>query len=382
MSNEDPHAALFALLERAVRSGVFPGCVAIVSRADAVVYHEAHGTTGDHPLCVARGEPVRRDTIYDLASLTKVLATTPLVALAIGERRVTLGDEVPDPWSSACPGARLVDLLEHAAGLAAHREYFTEVNPFDAKRVLERVCATPPINTPRTAAVYSDLGFMILGAWLERMFEMPLDRIFDDRIAFALGLDNDALPRVGYRPIHAEVALPLALERKIAPTEVYDPALHPGQVPSYLPVRQGLAMAHGAVHDDNAWVMGGVAGHAGLFGDAWAVHEIARSLANATLPGFSPAMRERFFKPSTVPGSTRRLGLDGPSPDGSGATGLALQPSAVGHTGYTGTSVWIDRDAPGGTRIFVLLSNRVHPVRTNEAIKAFRPRFHAAAMRL
>lgn len=382
MVDEDPHAALFALLEGAVRSGVFPGCVALVSRGDAIVYHEAHGTTGDHPLCVARGEPARRDTIYDLASLTKVLATTPLVAIAIGERRMALGDEVPAPWSQACPGARLVDVLEHAAGLVAHREYFTEVQPYDAAAVLARVCATPPANTPRTAAVYSDLGFMILGAWLERVFDAPLEHVFADRIAFALGLDDDVLPRVGYRPIRAEVALSSLLERRIAPTEVYDPSLHPGGVPSYLPVRQGLPMAHGAVHDDNAWVMGGVAGHAGLFGDAWAVHEIARSLVHATLPGFTEPLRERFFRPSTVPGSTRRLGFDGPSPDGSGATGSALQPSAVGHTGYTGTSVWIDRDAPGGARIFVLLSNRVHPVRTNDAIKAFRQRFHAAAMRL
>ena len=176
--------------------------------------------------------------------------------------------------------------------------------------------------------------------------------------------------------------VPASIELRIAPTEVYDAALHPGGVPSHVKARDALPVAHGQVHDDNAWVMGGVAGHAGLFGDAWAVHEIARAWLQASLPGIGAALRDRFWRPSTVAGSTRRLGFDGPAPDGSGATGTALEPSAVGHTGYTGTSLWIDADAKGGARIFVLLSNRVHPTRDNEAIKALRPRFHAAAMRL
>ena len=103
---------------------------------------------------------------------------------------------------------------------------------------------------------------------------------------------------------------------------------------------------------------------------------------HATLPGLDAKTRDRFWQPSTVEGSTRRLGFDGPSPDGSGATADVLDARAVGHTGYTGTSVWIDPHAEGGARIFVLLSNRVHPVRTNDAIKAFRQAFHRAVSRL
>jgi serine-type D-Ala-D-Ala carboxypeptidase len=379
----DPHAELFALLEDAVEAGVFPGCVAIVGRGDAIVYHEAHGSLGSHDAFFARHQPVERDTVYDLASLTKVLATTTLCATAIGERRIALDDAVPSPWARACPGATLGDLLEHCAGLQAHREYFTEVEPFDADAVLERVCGTPRVAAPRERAIYSDLGFMILGAWLERVFATPLDAAFADRVAYPLGLDDLPLPRAGYRRIVSKEAMvPASIELRIAPTEVYDPALHPGGVPSHVPVRAHAAVAHGVVHDDNAWVMGGVAGHAGLFGDAWGVHELARAWLSASLPGVSVALRDRFWRASTVPGSTRRLGFDGASPDGSGATGDVLSAAAVGHTGYTGTSVWIDPAAPGGARSFVLLSNRVHPVRDNDAIKALRPRFHRAALAL
>lgn len=376
----DPHASLFALLEDAVAQHVFPGCVAIVSRAGAVVYHEAHGTLGQHPAFVVAGAPVERDTIYDLASLTKVLATTSLVAIAIGEGRVALDDAVPSPWARACPGATLGDLLEHCAGLVAHREYFTDVQPYDAAAVLERVCGTARECAPRQRAIYSDLGFMIVGAWLERIFGAPLDRVFADRVAYPLGFDDVTLPRLGFRRLVSEAMLPAALERRIAPTEVYDPALHEGPPPSYLRVRSGVAVAHGAVHDDNAWVMGGVAGHAGLFGDAWAVHELAAAWLHATLPGLTPALRDRFWRPSTTAGSTRRVGFDGAAPDGSGAMAEVASAAAVGHTGFTGTSVWIDPQAPGGARIFVLLSNRVHPVRTHDGIKALRQRFHRAAM--
>ncbi len=378
----DPHTRLFSLLEEAVRDRTFPGCVAVVSRGDAVVYHEAHGTLGDHPSFVAAGEPASRDTVYDLASLTKVLASTTLVALAVAEQRVRLDDPVPAPWSRACPGANLADLLEHCAGLAAHREYFLDVAPFDAAAVLERVCGTVREAPPRQRAVYSDLGFMIVGAWLERIFDAPLDASFADRVAYPLGFDALPLPGLGFRRLQVDAALPGALERRIAPTEVYDEALHGDTPPSHLAVRKGRPLAHGAVHDDNAWVMGGVAGHAGLFGDAWSVHELARAWLHGNLGPLDATVRDRFWTPSTVPGSTRRLGFDGANPDGSGATGNASTAHAVGHTGFTGTSVWIDPAAEGGARIMVLLSNRVHPVRSNDAIKALRQRFHAAAMAL
>jgi len=379
---DDPRQALFDALESGVADGVFPGCVALVSRDDAIVYHEGHGTLGSHPGFVDRFEPVTRDTVYDLASLTKVLATTSLVAVAVARGKLVLDAAVPEPWSRACPGASLVDLLEHCAGLVAHREYFTEVKPFDAAAVLERVSATPPEAAPRERAVYSDLGFMILGAWLERIFDAPLDACFVELVTYPLWLDQGDPPALFFRRLVEDTLLPRAIERRIAPTEVYDAALHPTGVPSHFAVRSHVAVAHGSVHDDNAYVMGGVAGHAGLFGNAMGVHELARAWLQSRLPGGAGALRDRFWRPSTVPGSTRRLGWDGAAPDGSGATGRAFGPQTVGHTGYTGTSLWIDPTASRGPLIAVLLSNRVHPTRNSDAIKAFRQRFHAAAAQL
>jgi CubicO group peptidase (beta-lactamase class C family) len=289
---------------------------------------------------------------------------------------------VPEPWRHACEGATLAHLLEHSSGLASHRDYFTMVEPFDAEKVLHHVISTPRAYPIGAQAIYSDLGFMILGAWLERVLERPLDEAFADRVAYRLGLDDHVLPAIGYRRLFSTSALRWELERRIAPTEVYDRALHPEGIPSYLPVREATSVAHGAVHDDNAWVMGGVAGHAGLFGTAAAVLEIARAWCEGILPGLDPRVRDRFWQASAVPGSTRRLGWDGTPADGSGSTGHAMTDAAVGHTGFTGTSVWVDPASEEGPWIAVLLTNRVHPVRTDDRIKTFRPRFHELAARL
>ena len=377
----NPRQALFDLLESAVGE-VFPGCVALVWRDGATLYHEAHGTVATHRWIPAEGKPVVRDQIYDLASLTKILCTTSLTALAVSEGVLELDAPVPEPWNAGCPGATLADLLEHCSGYAAHREYFNEVEPYSADGILERIVATPPAYPLRSKAVYSDLGFMVLGRWLEQAYGRDLEVLFTDKVMLALGLEDKPIPHLGFHPLHGYPAKPRPHRERIAPTEVYDEELHPDGVPSHFDVRKNSSVAHGFVHDDNAFVWGGVAGHAGLFGTAHGVLEVARAWVLNLLPGLSPAVRDRFWQPSTVEGSTRRLGWDGPSPDGSGTAGRAVTPSAVGHTGYTGTSLWVDPDAERGPTIFVLLSNRVHPVRTNDAIKAFRPKFHEAAVQL
>src|SRR5690606_20676019 len=234
----------------------------------------------------------------------------------------------------------------------------------------------------RERAVYSDLGFMILGAWIERVLEQPLDEAFADRVAYRLGLDAGPVPWLGFRRLHSRAAVGWALEQRIAPTEVYDPALHPDGRPSYLALRQPDRLAHGTVHDDNAFVMGGVAGHAGLFGTAEGVAELARAWVEDRVPDVRTAVRDRFWQRSDVPGSTRRLGFDGTPDDGSGTTGTAMSAATIGHTGFTGTTVWIDPAAEGGPRIAVLLSNRVHLGRDDLRIREVRRAFHAAAARL
>lgn len=377
----DPRQALFDLLESAVGE-VFPGCVALVWRDGATLYHEAHGEVATHRWIPAEGKPVVREQIYDLASLTKILCTTSLAALAVSEGALELDAPVPEPWSAGCPGATLADLLEHCSGYAAHREYFTEVEPYSAEHILEKIVATPPDYPLRSKAVYSDLGFMVLGRWLEQTYGRSLDVLFSDKVMLALGLDDKPIPHLGFYPLHGNPPPPRPHLDRIAPTEVYDPDLHPGRVPSHFDVRKNAAVAHGFVHDDNAYVWGGVAGHAGLFGTAHGVLEVAKSWLMNLLPGLTPAVRDRFWQPSTVAASTRRLGWDGSSADGSGTAGHAVTQAAVGHTGYTGTSLWVDPNAEGGPTICVLLSNRVHPVRTNTAITVFRPKFHEAAFQL
>lgn len=390
----DPFDALFQSLERAVADGVFPGCVALCWCDGATVYHEAHGMLASDSEVPEHARAAMRDTIYDLASLTKVVATTSLTAIAVAEGQLALDTPVPEPWCAACPGATLEHLLDHSAGLLAHREYFAELAavgrpwPGQAAAVMRLVCKTPPEYPLASRAVYSDLGMMILGSWLERVYATPLDTLFENRVAWPLGLHTGVVPQLAYNRIRRDGGRgPSDAQRGlIAPTEVYDhaAAARGEEVPTWYAVRKPVDYAHYEVHDDKALVMGGVAGHAGLFGNAEAVLEVALGWLRCTLPGLTPGVRDRFWQPSRVPGSTRRLGFDGTNPDGSGSTGKALSSHAVGHLGYTGTSLWID---PGTTpqsrpRVFILLSNRVHPTRENPKITRYRPVFHQLAARL
>lgn len=389
MTSRDPQQGLFVLLEAAVAAGTFPGCVALVWRDGALLYHEAHGHFATHVDGPERFRGVTRSSVYDLASLTKVLCTTTLAAIAVSEGKVGLDHEVPAPWSAAWgegPRATLGDLLAHSGGLAAHREYFAELGRRGpGERVLGLVTATPLAYPVGAQAVYSDLGFMILGAWLERLFDAPIDRAFADRVAWPLGLDAGVVPRLGFHRLQGARGASTAEQGLVVPTEVYDPSLHPGGAPSWFACRAPARAAHYEVHDDNAFVMNGVAGHAGLFGDAEAVLEVGRAWLQGGLPGLGDRWRTHFLEHhSRVPGSTRRLGWDSPNPDGSGSAGVALSQEAAGHLGYTGTSLWIDPHPPDGRGpiIVVLLSNRVHPTRDNPAIVQLRPAFHRAAVLL
>ncbi len=367
-----------SLLEAAVREGVFPGCVAVVWRDGVVRYRAAQGQLAVRDDAPEAGRPVSPSTRYDLASLTKVLSTTTLAAQSVGLGKLALDEPVTEPWRAAAPDATLADLLEHAAGLEAHRPYFVEVPRGARGALLERVAATPRACGRRERAIYSDLGFLILGAWLERVWGERLDALFERLVKPVVTEDEAPLSAVAYRPVDRGPVSDLEAAF-IAPTEVYDPTLHEGEPPPWFKVREER-VAHGWVHDDNTYAMNGVAGHAGLFGTADAVLEIARAwLEPGPLEGLDAAVRDRFWTPSTVPGSTRRLGWDGTSPDGTGSTHDACGPRTVGHLGFTGTSLWID---PDRRAIYVLLSNRVHPTRNDSRIRDIRRAFHRAAAQL
>jgi CubicO group peptidase (beta-lactamase class C family) len=210
---------------------------------------------------------------------------------------------------------------------------------------------------PGTRSVYSDLGFMVLGEVIERVTGLPLDRYCHERIFRPLGLRS-----IGFNAA-ARGLVPVA--ERIAPTED-------------CPWRRRILC--GEVHDDNAWAMGGVAGHAGLFASAADVDALAGRL-HACWRGEDDVVsrdlvREFWTHPPDGAGSTWALGWDTPSPTASSA-GTRISRAAVGHLGFTGTSLWIDLER--NARV-VLLTNRVHPRRDNDRIRAVRPRVHDAVL--
>ena len=335
--SEAVQAAVDALLSKAIGERVFPGAVVEVGRAKGALFTRASGAmTYDAPRT-----PVTALTIYDLASLTKVLSTAPLLAGVIESGKVKLNDRVRH-WIASWTGEErqtvtLRDLLEHCSGLPAHRHYF-ETREGRASFEIA-ICEEPLEYAPRTQSIYSDPGFMLLGFALENATNAPLDRQFDAWRERELGADIE----VQYRPGSEW------LER-IAPTEV----MASGEVRC------------GEVHDENAFALGGVAAHAGLFGTAAAVGACARWwMRSPLLPLFAAR--------TTVPNSSRALAWDTMLPTSS--CGTRMSAGAIGHTGFTGTSLWID---PANDLYVVILSNRVHPTRDGEGIQEVRRALHDA----
>jgi len=355
-------AAADAVLREAIASRAFPAATAEVGTRDAIFWRRAYGRftyDGDAPETTI-------DTIFDLASLTKVIATATLAMRAVDDGVLRLEDRVSE-WVSAWRGAdrepvTIQDLLEHSAGLTAYLPFFRD----HCGRVeFEHAIATLPLEyAPRTKSIYSDLGFMLLAFILEdarsRESEGVVVGAFDPSASFAA-----QFRRIGSLVTDEPLCFSPArdLRPRIAPTE-HDPWR--GRMPV------------GEVHDENAWALGGAAGHAGLFGTVGAVGAFARAALH-TLHGQAilakPTTMQRFAQRGTVPGSSRALGWDTMLPTSS--CGTLMSPTAIGHTGFTGTSLWIDweRDV-----YVVLLTNRVHPSRDNWLIRQIRPRFHDAVV--
>jgi serine-type D-Ala-D-Ala carboxypeptidase len=310
---------------------------------------------------------VSADTIFDLASLTKVIATTTLVMRAVDDGRLRPEDRV-GAWLPEWRGrdrehVTIADLLAHCSGLPAYLPLFRDCS--GRTEFQHAICTLPLEYAPGTQAVYSDLGFILLGFILQdaqppRPTFRGAQGAFDPAVRIEAQFGKLA---AFLSPEPLAFNPPRAWRGRTAPTEVD-------------PWRGRLIV--GEVHDENAWALGGAAGHAGLFGTAGAVGAFARAMMR-TLAGesvlSSPATARAFIRQTGVPGSSRALGWDTMRPASSCGTRLSL--SAIGHTGFTGTSVWIDweRDL-----YVVLLSNRVHPSRTNEAFRAVRPRVHDAVV--
>jgi CubicO group peptidase (beta-lactamase class C family) len=336
------------LLDHALAGGAFPAAVAEVGTSTHPVWRQAFGRLSRAPGAL----PAREDTLFDLASLTKVLSTTPLVTRLVERGALDFDDpiarHVPAWHDRGATPVTIRDLLSHSAGLPAYLPLFRE---HSGPAALERaICALPPAYVPRTTAIYSDLGFLLLGFLLERT--APLSVQFD-----ALRQRIGGLEDLIFSP-------PAALRSRIAPTRRDD--------------WRGRLLV-GEVDDNNAWAVGGVAGNAGLFGTAGSVGVCARHLLQV-LAGRSGAFRRDSLETvigrrADVPGSSRALGWDTMVPTSS--CGSLMSPRAFGHTGFTGTSLWID---PERGLYVVLLTNRVYPTPDNEALVRLRAPFHDAVV--
>lgn len=372
-------------MEEATKQGVFPGAVLLVALRGEILFHRAYG----HRQLFPQALPMTLDTLFDLASLTKAAATSLAAMLLIQEGRFSLEDRVSPYLSAWClVGAEgaweevtLRHLLSHSSGLPAWRPYYLEIekrgllgNPQEARRqVIRRIAGEQFLFRPGTCSLYSDLGFLLLGAWLEEVAGQTLDRFCQERIFRRLGLSQ-----TGFRPL-CSGAPRRAQEPQRAVSSATDPLLFAAT--EDCPWREKILC--GEVDDENAYALGGIAGHAGLFSTAWELYQLAEALRRVHRGGtgglFTPPVVQTFFTRQAISSPEAAalelswaLGWDTPSPQGSSA-GNHFSPRSVGHLGYTGTSLWMDLDRE---LIVILLTNRVHPSRSNEAIKPFRPRIH------
>jgi serine-type D-Ala-D-Ala carboxypeptidase len=336
-------------LAREVADGSFPGAVALVGSAQRVLEIAAAGHA-----CVEPGEvDASVETLFDLASLTKPLSTGALAAVAAGalSLEATPGRYF-DGWrKTRFDGITIEHLLTHTSGLAAwYPMYVRGEGAVAYRRTLSEM---EPEAAPGERVIYSDLNFLLLGDILEQIFSARLDESFATLVAKSAESGARFLPPPG-----SDVAATEKGDR-------FERAMVESRGLSYAHFRDGVV--RGDVHDGNAFRRGGVAGHAGLFATARDVWQLCREWLE---PGRVDFGRDR------TPELAEARGLAWQGRRGAGSAVDAMSPRAFGHTGFTGTSVWID---PDNELVSVLLTNRIHPEVREIPFNEVRQRFHAAA---
>ncbi|WP_020585921.1 serine hydrolase domain-containing protein [Desulfobacter curvatus] len=344
----------------AVADGVFPGAVLLWASRNEVFYHKAFGVTD-----IRSGAPVTLNTVFDLASLTKPLATTLAVADLISSGLLSQTTYLRDALPAACGTGKAkitIDmLLRHRSGMPAHRPYFkslpTPVPGIAAgKRLRQLVLEEPLEYEPGSKEIYSDLGFILLAWVVEYMSGMRLDTFVTDRIFVPLKI---------YDLFFNPLCFDLIKSAKDKTPFVF-------AATSHCPWREKMIL--GEVEDENAWAAGGIEGHAGLFGTAAGVHRLCRQILQALENKETKVINSSVIRgfADNHNGMMRPAGFDSPSEENA-SSGRFFSKRSIGHLGFTGTSFWID---PDNGLIAVLLTNRVHPSRENIKIRKFRPRIH------
>lgn len=362
----------FDRLDRCLREvvgaqGAVPGAVVLVRQGAGKLFHEAYGYAQKLPFEAA----MRRDALFDLASLTKPVCTG-LLAMRLRQAGALALDHglshwFPTPEDPAKERITVRHLLCNRSGLPAWRPFHTGVPPgacpVPVEEVRRKILAEPLLAPPGTEEIYSDLGFMLLGWVLERLMEASLDALFRERIVRPLDLGHAAFRRIGVEESGR------ASRRPAAPVVATEQCPWRGRI------------LRGEVHDENCYLLGGVAGHAGVFATAEDLDRIAQEILlgwRARSEVFSYEGLHEFLvrDPQRAPAGTWALGWDTPTPGGS-TSGRYFSSASCGHNGFTGTSLWIDLDREISV---ILLTNRIHPTRTNTAIRALRPRVHDLVM--
>jgi len=340
----DPHGgsnpvklgAVDSIIEQAVADGNIPGAVLLVGHDGKVVYRKAYGERSLEP----RRERMTVDTIFDMASLTKVIATTTAVMQLVEQGKIRLNDPVakylPEFAQNGKQDITVRQLLTHYSGLAPDLDLAT---PWEGKQTAYQLAfVEPPETTPGSGWVYSDINFIVLGALVEKVSGETLDAYAEKHIFAPLKMT------------HTRFLPPASWRAKIAPTQ-YDENEH---------------MLRGVVHDPTSRRMGGVAGHAGLFSTADDLGKFAQALLKGGDGILSPLMVEKMTQPEQPPNAPveRGFGWDIDSPFSSNRGDL-FPVGSFGHTGFTGTSIWID---PTTETYVILLTNAVHPRGKGNAI--------------
>ncbi len=353
-AQDDRFRGAFGILEKAIAARAFPACSLAVAFGGELVAHKALGRFTYDPA----SPEVSAASLFDLASLTKVLATTAM-AMILYERGLL---DLQAPVTAIVPefagqfadyddhrrGITLRMLLAHSSGLPAYEKLFLRART--REDLLRAAFANPLAAGPGARADYSDIGFIVLGVVLERLADESLDLFCQREIFGPLGMTHTT-----FNPAPA-------LKDSIPPTADDRTLRH--------------RIIQGEVQDENASVLGGVAGHAGLFSTAEDLAIFAHAMLNGGHPILRSSTLELFSRREAAPaGTSRALGWDTPSAPSQ--SGKYFSPRSFGHLGYTGTSLWID---PEHQLSITLLTNRTWPDCQNQAIKQVRPAFHDAVV--
>ena len=345
------------LMVEATRNFVFPGAVLLFSKKEEILFHKAYGIANIFTSC-----PVTLNTVFDLASLTKPLATATSIMALVRDGKLSLEDQVgqilPEFKNSEKNEIRIEHLLSHTSGLPGYLPYFKILEKYplhERKTQLRHLLLNTHLKNPiGHTTLYSDLGFMILSWIIEHTANFCIDRFVTDEVFKPLGLEN-----LFYQDLQEKKKM-----AEYAATEI-------------CPWRKTLI--EGVAHDENAFAVGGIEGHAGLFGTAEDIHGLLKHILisheESLSKGLFPTDIVKTFL-QRFKSFDRALGFDTPS-DKNSSSGHFFSRGSVGHLGFTGTSFWIDLQR---SIIVILLTNRIHPDRNNENLKKFRPVLHDTIM--